>query len=106
MIKYMFAIFELIKMVHIYILCFSKETVVSRLLALLKNSKFGHDGFIELPRAGDFYHNVEVMFKEKETQIVLRRQPNTLNFEYYGAFLKCLSCFVKKKIMNSCTKIH
>ncbi|XP_074035307.1 uncharacterized protein isoform X1 [Leptinotarsa decemlineata] len=82
----------------------SKETEVSKYLIYPKKSKERRDGFKEIIRVGDFYHNCNVLATNKGELILIRRPTeNEINFievKDYGPCPNCLGFLLKKHIWH------
>lgn len=80
------------------------ETEVAKLLAMPKNSKIRRDGFGSLLKAGDFYHNIEVLSISKGELILVRRptvQEAKINkYKDYGPCPHCLGFMLKKHLWH------
>ncbi|XP_060522328.1 uncharacterized protein LOC132699555 [Cylas formicarius] len=89
----------------------NKETDVAKILAKPKHSKERKDGFRNLIRVGNFYHNTEVLATNRGHLILVRRPTeNELKFltpADYGPCPYCLGFMLKKHlwhhVKNSCT---
>lgn len=88
-----------------------KEKDVARILAMPKNSKGRRDGFANLIRVGDFYHNTDIL-ATKKGQLILVRRPTNDEAKFvtpndYGPCPHCLGFMLKKHlwhhVQNSCT---
>lgn len=94
----------LINMARHFELVHSKETEVSKYLIYPKNSKERRDGFKEIIRVGDFYHNCNVLATNKGELILIRRPTeNEINFievKDYGPCPNCLGFLLKKHIWH------
>lgn len=82
----------------------SNEIEVAKILALPKTSKQRRDGFINLARCGDFYHNCNVL-ATKTGEIILARRPKDseaafLTFRDFGPCPECLGFMTKKHIWH------
>lgn len=82
----------------------SEETEVSKYLAYPKNSRERRDGFKEIIRVGDFYHNCNVLATKKGELILIRRPTESeINFiatKDYGPCPNCLGFLLKKHIWH------
>lgn len=88
--------------------CHSNEIIVSKLMSLSKLSTERRNGFIELAKAGDFYHNIEVLRTNSGSLIVARRQPNMNDYRQYTPCPECLGFYIKKNLwvhMRHCNKL-
>ncbi|XP_074035399.1 uncharacterized protein isoform X2 [Leptinotarsa decemlineata] len=94
----------LINMARHFELVHSKETEVSKYLIYPKKSKERRDGFKEIIRVGDFYHNCNVLATNKGELILIRRPTeNEINFievKDYGPCPNCLGFLLKKHIWH------
>ncbi|KAJ8964936.1 hypothetical protein NQ314_004515 [Rhamnusium bicolor] len=89
-------------------LCHGKELGVAKLLAMAKNSKSRKEGFLELVRAGDFFHNCNVV-SAKEGELILVRRPTknealTYTYRNYGPCPHCLGYMLKKHLWHHIKK--
>lgn len=80
------------------------ETQVLRIIVLPKGSKRRREGFEELTKTGDFYHNCQVM-NLKEGELILVRRPaekEKRNFRYskYSPCPQCLGFMMKKRLWH------
>ncbi|KAJ3650275.1 hypothetical protein Zmor_021973 [Zophobas morio] len=78
------------------IIMHSKEIEVARLLSLDAKSAERKEGFLCILRAGDYYHNIEVLTSRKGN-LILSRRPNdkdSLLYKKYGPCPNCLGFFL------------
>nr|CAI5856940.1 unnamed protein product [Callosobruchus analis] len=89
----------MINMARHFELIHRSEIQVARILAMPKGSKKRKNALEELSRAGDIYHNCEVMSK-KQGELDLVRRPSekercSFRYSSYGAYPHCLG-FMQK----------
>ncbi|KAF5269753.1 hypothetical protein FQR65_LT17930 [Abscondita terminalis] len=79
----------------------NQEVEVAKILSYPKNSKSRKELFEKIMKAGDFYHNCNVI-ELKQVELVLVRRPgeNQTNLVYteYGSCPNCLGFFLKKRL--------
>lgn len=80
------------------------EVEVAKLLLLEKKSVERRNGFINLTRAGDYYHNCEVL-KKKSGELILARMPtisekSLYGFNDYSPCPNCLGFMLKRHLWH------
>ncbi|KAK4881212.1 hypothetical protein RN001_004531 [Aquatica leii] len=86
-----------------------KEIEVAKLLAMDKNSERRKEGFLCLLRAGDYYHNCQILAMKKG-ELILSRRPSSKGrsrgLSNYGPCPNCLGFFLLttlwRHVKNSC----
>ncbi|KAK4879868.1 hypothetical protein RN001_008014 [Aquatica leii] len=86
-----------------------KEIEVAKLLAMDKNSERRKEGFLCLLRAGDYYHNCQILAM-KMGELILSRRPSSKGrsrgLSNYGPCPNCLGFFLLttlwRHVKNSC----
>lgn len=94
----------IINMARHYETVHGKETEVAKYLIHSKNSKERKQGFIEITRVGDFYHNCNVL-STKKGELILIRRPTQNEAKHakdysYGPCPNCLGFLLKKHIWH------
>lgn len=93
----------------------SEELEVAKLLTIERKSQTRRNGFIELARRGDYYHNMNVLATEKGS-LILVRQPTkkdgfkSYSYRNYGPCPDCLGFMLKKHLWlhkkTNCPKVN
>ncbi|KAK4884910.1 hypothetical protein RN001_001181 [Aquatica leii] len=86
-----------------------KEIEVAKLLTMDKNSENRKEGFLCLLRAGDYYHNCQILAMKKGELILSRRlssKSRSKGLSNYGTCPNCLGFFLLttlwRHVKNSC----
>lgn len=71
------------------------EAEVAKLMALPFNSKMHREGYLFLARAGDFYHNCEILTSKQGNLLLMKRPAEEENKLFsYDDYSPCPECLV------------